>query len=687
MNNREDYIKGDERSGDERSGDERSGDERSGDERSGDERKVFSEQSKKAQGYEDRDSRREPSWIGRYTLNTEEIIRTYSPSFPVIAAYICFGILLALIAFVISPRSYRAVGTIMVDQLPYMITVKQNDAETERQMVQALILGISNRAMRVITEKSLHLPPGRIAFAGLDRPLSLVNGEPKANVQISMLRNSRLANITADSQSPDFAANVVNAILDQLKVYNHIGGMIKELETQIDFSKSQTDITITKLADLTSQRLKLQQESDELESYIKKGLSLPNYPSFAQDSTLNNLKTQYFLVDSEYKALASTSTRGARLEGKSNELKSLRHQLEAYSNKLVESLRAEYSIKSSELEGLQQIAQKESANLQDLKQKCSKLVETLGNPSEMLLLAEDNPTTADVLVILNHAVPPPRPYWPNLTIYLVLGIGLGGIVGFLVSMFRIYWDKKVVSPAQIETNFRIPCLAIIPKRSVIDVAVLHPTKQLMNRPLSDSNRYLTQLLTLRAYFLTSSPESQGKIFGWAPLSNQCSSGLLADLVRVLSDAGKRILVADLGFKQPLIGEDLGIEIRHSLNEWVYSSRPLGEFINTDSTGKICILCAGLQSMELVNNTSPRPLFPEWSGLIDQFDYIFIYSATVGEQTMSLSLPKFQSVILTADYSKTSMSRLTRKIALIRRFKWRLNGIILTNAPTRVLDND
>ena len=163
--------------------------------------------------------------------------------------------------------------------------------------------------------------------------------------------------------------------------------------------------------------------------------------------------------------------------------------------------------------------------------------------------------------------------------------------------------------------------------------------------------------------------------------------MLADLVRVLSDAGKRILVADLGFKQPLIGEDLGIEIRHSLNEWVYSSRPLGEFINTDSSGKISILCAGLQSMELVNNTSPRPLFPEWSGLIDQFDYIFIYSATVGEQTMSLSLPKFQSVILTADYSKTSMSRLTRKIALIRRFKWRLNGIILTNAPTRVLDND
>jgi capsular polysaccharide biosynthesis protein len=554
-------------------------------------------------------------------------------------------------------------------------------------MVQALILGISNRAMRVITEKSLNLPPGRIAFSGLDRSLSFVNGDPKANVQISMLRNSRLANITADSQSPEFAANVVNAILDQLKVYNHIGGMIKELETQIDFSKSQTDITITQLADLTTQRLKLQQESDELESYIKKGFSLPNYPTFAQDSTLNNLKTQYFLVDSEYKALASTSTRGARLEGKSNELKSLRHQLEAYSTKLVESLRAEYSIKSSEQDGLQQIAQKESAKLQDLKQKTSKLVETLGNPSEMLLLAEDNPVTADIIVILNHAVPPPRPYWPNLTIYLVLGIGLGGIVGFLVSMFSIYWDKKVVSPAQIETNFRIPCLAVLPKRSVFNVAALHPTKQLESLAVSDSNRYLTQLLTLRAYFLTSSPETQSKVFGWAPLANQCSSGLLADLVRVLSDAGKRILIADLGFKRPLIAEHLGIDIRHLLHEWVFSSRPLGEFINTDSTGKISILSAGLQSSELINNPSPRPLSSEWSGLMDQFDYIFIYSDTIDEQAMSLSLPKFQSVILTVDYSKTSMSRLTRKIALIRRLKWRLNGIILTNAPTRVLDSN
>lgn len=73
--------------------------------------------------------------------------------------------------------------------------------------------------------------------------------------------------------------------------------------------------------------------------------------------------------------------------------------------------------------------------------------------------------------------------------------------------------------------------------------------------------------------------------------------------------------------------------------------------------------------------------------MDQFDYIFIYSDTIDEQAMSLSLPKFQSVILTVDYSKTSMSRLTRKIALIRRLKWRLNGIILTNAPTRVLDSN
>ena len=163
--------------------------------------------------------------------------------------------------------------------------------------------------------------------------------------------------------------------------------------------------------------------------------------------------------------------------------------------------------------------------------------------------------------------------------------------------------------------------------------------------------------------------------------------MLADLVRVLSDAGKRILIADLGFKRPLIAEHLGIDVRHLLNEWVFSLSPLGEFINTDSTGKISILSPGLQSKDLMNNTTPRPLSPEWGGLIDQFDYIFIYSSTIGEQAMSLSLPKFQSVILTADYSKTSMSRLTRKIALIRRLKWRLNGIIMTNAPTRVLDSN
>ena len=652
----------------------------------GDDRKHVSESSKKAPLYEDKSSRREGSWVGKYKYNSDELIRTYLPSFPTIIACIGLGCICALIAFATTPRTFRAIGTIMVDQLPFR-EEKQIDSESERQMVQALIMGISNRSMRVATEKDLNLPPGCIAFAGLDRPLSFLNSETKANVQISILRGSRLANITADSQSPQFAADVVNSILDHLKVYNGIGGMIKDLETQISFTKSQSDITITQLSDITTQQLKLQQESDQLEDYIKKGFPLPNYPTFAQDSTLNNLKTQLFLIDSEYKALASTSTRGARLEGQSNELKSLRHQLEVYSEKLVESLRAEYGIKSSQQKGLQQIVQKNTAKLQDLNQRCSQLVGTFGKPEQMQAMSSDKyQASANIIVVLNAAVPPPRPYWPNLTLYIILGIGLGGALGFLISTVKFYWDKKIVSIPQVEIELEVACLEMLPKRSSFSVDVLHKTTPLIKQDGSKSHLYLTKLLSLRSYFLTHQIMSKGGVFGWVPVANQNSAVLLADLARVLSDSGKRILIADCDFVHSEIAQHLGIEVRHGLKEWVLSSLPLSDFFNKDTTGRISLLSSGVQAMELMNNLFPRPLYLEWDGFIDQFDFIFIYTATARDQVLPLSLPKFYPVILTVDYGITMMSQLIRMIALIRRLRWRVDGIIMTNAPSSVVSD-
>jgi len=179
--------------------------------------------------------RRSSNWVGYYPLSFRQLLHIHSDSVRLVGTAILIGLIFSLGVWIVTPYVYHATGTILIDELPFIQMQKTADAETERQLVQTLILSIANRDMRVEVEKQLGLPPGRIAFNGLDRRLPLSGPEPKANVQISPVRNSRLGSISADSQSPEFAARVVNAILSDLDLYNRIGGRLKELAEKIEF--------------------------------------------------------------------------------------------------------------------------------------------------------------------------------------------------------------------------------------------------------------------------------------------------------------------------------------------------------------------------------------------------------------------------------------------------------------------
>jgi len=106
---------------------------------------------------------------------------------------IIVGLIIGLIAYAVTPRVYRAKGTFMIDRLPFRI-VQENmsDAETERQLVQSLILSIPGEEMRKAVATRLGVDVSDIAFTQHDRAVSLSSSNPhSANIEVTATRNSR----------------------------------------------------------------------------------------------------------------------------------------------------------------------------------------------------------------------------------------------------------------------------------------------------------------------------------------------------------------------------------------------------------------------------------------------------------------------------------------------------------------
>jgi capsular polysaccharide biosynthesis protein len=615
-------------------------------------------------------------------LSLREIIRIYFSSF--LIALICFiaGVALAWFSYLSATRVYEATGTFLVDELPFVQTLKQYDSETDRQLVQTLILSIANSEMRMAIEKRLDLPPGRIAFAGLDRAIQLKGREPEANVQVAFVKNSRMGSIMADSQSPEFAAKVVNAMLDELGLYNIVGGRLKAIQTSGGFAKTQADSTLQQLAEVIAERIKLSRELAEMENYLKQNLPLYAYPAFSQDSTLNNLKTQLILVESEYKYLASTSTRGQRLEGKASELKTLRAQLASQANNLAEALRAEYAIRSTQEQDLQANKLKAVEKLDSYSQESTRLAQSFGDPAKMRELSVENAKegevgTANMVVVVNRASPPSRPLRPQLLIYLLSGGALGGILGLGLAAFVALLDNSLKSVRQIEVQLGIPCLAVLSKPD-------HTLSSINKEETVNYSDSPAGIGFLRSHLLSKIGTRSPVVVGFTAASpKQRSSVLVADLAFLASQSDKRTLVVDLHVENPLIANILGIKVKRGLEQWLRSKDPLTDYLSYSVNRDLAVLSVQRADKELLGDFAKRPLDAEWGSLASQWDIILIDAPCILSYWNHCSLPAGSPLIITADFRKTKMNILSQICSHARGPHWQVEGVVMTDAPASI----
>lgn len=616
-------------------------------------------------------------------LNIRDVIQLLVSNALIILTGIAIGIALGLVAHSITVPIYRSTAQFVVDELPYYQSKERSDAETERQLIQTLILSIPSRDMEDTISERLGIDPSQLAFTPLNPAIPFKKGQIAANVRIDAVQNSRIGRIQVTSQSPDFAAKVANTILEELRLYNVVAGHLNNLRRSIDLAKDKTDSLQKSLITASEDRIKIEQQNAELDAYLQRGLPLEGFTAFSKDATLNNLKTQLILSQSEYNGLAATATRGARLEAKKAELRALEHQLSDYLRQLVTGLQSEREIVRTGEADLRNEFDATKTHFDELVRSGSRFSQSFGDPTSMKALAleteADPGGPANVIVTVDRATPGKRPIAPKLWISLLGGIVFGTALGFGVALLRVLLENKITSARRIEQVTGLRTLALIPKYPPLSQGTKRKT--VFNNPA-----YPAALGFLRSRLVQlGMTDSDNTIIGFVPAQpgENCSQ-LVADLAILLAQAEKRTLVIDLHLWEPRQAGLLGITPKNGFADWLSARDDIGNYISYSALRELALLAPGNSSQDLDDLLASHPLLRAMPELLKNWDYILIDApAITADWSLTMTLPSDSPMIIGANYGKTTIEVLTETVRRAKSHDWPLLGVVLQGCPKHI----
>ncbi|HEY8966626.1 MAG TPA: hypothetical protein VIM58_09290 [Candidatus Methylacidiphilales bacterium] len=593
---------------------------------------------------------------------------------------LAIGLLLGIAMYLITPRTYQAKGTFLVDQLPFQSAADNaSDAETGREMVQSLILSIPGREIKQALARELHVLPKALAFTDKEPKISLRGFDTnRANIKVAATRNSRLGTITVESRNPEFATQVVNTLFDKVLTMNSLAGRLGEVQSRLLLARNTSSKVLDNLAQATSERVKLEEQVRQLDAYTAQNLPLEEFPTFATDTTINNLKTQLILVESEYSSLASYSTRGLRLDGKRAEAEGLRRQLHRQANHLAQGLRTSLDIARTEVDALSRRVSENEKEISQLQTKRGELSRAFSDFNlRKRLLAEAPPeggieSQASVIAVVDPGLADQKPVRPNLLLNLVLGAFFGLAGGAGVAFLIHVLDSRLRTPVQIEMATGLPCLATIPVHALADHE--RNTGRFIDSP--------SDLGFLRGQLLRDSFTSrEHQIFAFSSVGNGDSCEALAQLAVLLAKSEKRTLVINLNFSDNRLAKRLGIAPPTGLSDWLFADDALEEHIAYSAVQELAMIDGGDFEGDVDSLISRRPLAPELTRLAGKWDFILIDGPPLLEEWhLLLAAPPHTQIIAVSGYQGATTSDLLRLAARAATARMEIYGVVLQGVP-------
>lgn len=291
------------------------------------------------------------------------------------------------------------------------------------------------------------------------------------------------------------------------------------------------------------------------------------------------------------------------------------------------------------------------------------------------------------LRVIDPAVPSAGPIKPRKALNLAIGLAVGLTLGLALAFFLESLDNSVKTPEELEHNFELPVLGLIPaiqsqdvdrrkRRNGLDevarISSTLVTRYTPRSPISEAYRALRTNIQfsridtpLKTVVITSSAPSEGK------------STTVANLAITTALMGVKTLLVDADLRRPVVHSLFGLEREPGMINMLAEKLPLEKVVRPSGIESLDILTCGAippNPSELLNTQRMRDLI---ALLSSKYDLVLFDSPPVLTVTDTCVLgSRVEGVVLVVNSHATDRRALNRAKILLSNVKANILGAVL-----------
>jgi capsular exopolysaccharide synthesis family protein len=282
--------------------------------------------------------------------------------------------------------------------------------------------------------------------------------------------------------------------------------------------------------------------------------------------------------------------------------------------------------------------------------------------------------------IIDRAVQPIRPFKPNITMNLMIGLVMGTGVGLGLVFLLAFLDDKVKSAFDIESTLGVPLVGIVPHIFSIDsqekarVAADEHDKHAVEafRSIHSTLKLNEESRNAKVILSTSTIPSEGKTF----ISTNSAITFAAH--------GERTIIVDADLRMPNVAKELNIDGKRGIIQLIAENGDLDSYIHKDFLPNLDILPAG------GNTKKPTQILGSeaFANLIHElrlrYDRVIIDTPPIATVSDAMNiLPLVDGVLMVIRFNMVKRKTAAVNIRRLRESNVPIFGAVLNNLNTHV----
>lgn len=470
-----------------------------------------------------------------------------------------------------------------------------------------------------------------------ERQLKSAVGALQRKVWVSRVGQTYVIDISVNSESPQTAARLANAVAEQYRVEQlearldatrtateWLAARVDVLREEVAFKEREVErfrsqsgllaaqgstLTESSIQALQQQRIQLQADLERVQARftnvrrsLDSGAGLDSITEVLDSPIITSLKNQRSEILSRIAKLEATLLpRHPDLVSAKGQADDIEAQINAEVDRISNSLAAEVRVARDQINEIDariassrnELIRNNSAlvRLRELERDAEASREIYAEfVSRLKETREQNDLVQPDARILAYAGVPGRPASPRTGLNLIIGLLLGGVLGGAAALLAEIFDGKVTTTEDIEKRLGIPALGTVPlikSMPLINRKDREPAKYVVSNPLSsfaESIRYLRAAIAFsdidgrtQVVALTSSLPDEGK------------TSLSVSMARMSAMSGTKTLVIDGDFRRRQLTETMGLDPEIGFIEYLFGQGDLDAAICRDEESDLDIL--------------------------------------------------------------------------------------------------